>query len=569
MPAFDLTPEQQAIVNQPFDARLFLSGPPGAGKTTAAVARLRRMLESGVSGSSILVLTPQRTLAAPYLEMLRSPDLPSGGAADVLTVGGLAQRMDALFWPVAAEAAGFAQPDRPPVFLTLETAQYYMARVVNPLLARGYFESIAIDRNRLLSQILDNLNKAAVVGFSHTEIAARLKAAWAGPSSQLRVYDEAQEAAEAFRTYCLAHNLLDFSLQLEVFARHIWPLPLCRDYVLGRYRNLIADNIEEDTPVAHDLLLAWLPHCDSALLVFDDDGGYRRFLGADPASALRLAESCTETVTLEGSLASPPAVLSLANALGHALNRDSGLITAAPLQALDFAIHRFHPEMLDWVANRTAELVHCEGVPPREVAILAPFLDSALRFSLQSRLSRLNIPTRSHRPSRALRDEPPARALLTLAALCHPEWGICPARADIAVALSLAIGELDPARAHLLAHYGYADSVPQLTPFERLSPDLKERITYWLGERFDTLRIWIEQYATRRNGAGDDGKTGPRSAPLDHFLGRLFGELLSQRGYGFHGEFDAGAVTAELIESARKLRQVMIPDVDQPRSVDQ
>ena len=47
------------------------------------------------------------------------------------------------------------------------------------------------------------------------------------------------------------------------------------------------------------------------------------------------------------------------------------------------------------------------------------------------------------------------------------------------------------------------------------------------------------------------------SSDLDHFLARLFGELLSQPGYGFHGNFSAGEVTANVIESARKFRQVM------------
>ena len=149
----------------------------------------------------------------------------------MLTLGGLAQRMVELFWPLVAAEAGFARPDRPPVFLTLETAQYFMARLVGPLLDEGYFDSISIDRNRLYSQILDNLNKAAVVGFPPPRSAPRLKAAWLGEPAQLRVYDEAQECADRFRAYCLAHNLLDFSLQYEVFARHLWPLPACRDYL--------------------------------------------------------------------------------------------------------------------------------------------------------------------------------------------------------------------------------------------------------------------------------------------------------------------------------------------------
>ena len=79
--------------------------------------------------------------------------------------GGLARRVCDLFWPVAAEAAGFAHPDQPPVFLSLETSQYYMAHIVRPLLDEGYFESVTMDRNRMYSQILDNLNKAAIVGF--------------------------------------------------------------------------------------------------------------------------------------------------------------------------------------------------------------------------------------------------------------------------------------------------------------------------------------------------------------------------------------------------------------------
>jgi hypothetical protein len=64
------------------------------------------------------------------------------------------------------EQAGFAQPDKEPVFLTIETAQYFMWRVVEPLVTnQGYFSDLAIRRGRLLAQIIDNLNKAALVGF--------------------------------------------------------------------------------------------------------------------------------------------------------------------------------------------------------------------------------------------------------------------------------------------------------------------------------------------------------------------------------------------------------------------
>jgi len=144
-----LTQGQLAVIEAPTNARLFLSGPAGCGKTTVGVARMLYLLAQGIPADALLVLAPQRTLAAPYVDALRQPGLVAGGQASVLTVGGLARRMVDLFWPLASEAAGFAHPDRPPVFLTLETAQYYMARLVRPLLDEGYFESVTIDRNRL------------------------------------------------------------------------------------------------------------------------------------------------------------------------------------------------------------------------------------------------------------------------------------------------------------------------------------------------------------------------------------------------------------------------------------
>ncbi len=97
---------QEEIVNLPLTGSAFVEGPAGAGKTTAAVARLRRMIDEGVPAGSILVLAPQRTLLRPYTDVLRSPATPAGSEASVLTVGGLAQRMVELFWPVVAGPAG-------------------------------------------------------------------------------------------------------------------------------------------------------------------------------------------------------------------------------------------------------------------------------------------------------------------------------------------------------------------------------------------------------------------------------------------------------------------------------
>lgn len=549
MPVPSLSPEQLEVVNLPLEKHLFLEGSAGCGKTTTGVERLARLLESGVPGGQILLLTPTRALADPYRQLLRLPGLLPGGAVATATFAGLARRMCELFWPLVAQAAGFARPDLPPTFLTLETAQYYMAQLVRPLLDEVYFDSVVINRNRLYSQIIDNLNKAAMAGYPHTEIGERLRAAWVGEQAQLRVYADAQDCASRFRAFCLAHNLLDFSLQVELFTRHLWPDPICRGYLTRNYRHLIADNIEENPPVAHDLLAEWLPDFESELLIYDHAAGYRLFLGADPERAYELRESCETSLVLEQSFVSTASLQALGDRLQRAIGGEPAL-TQHPggdgnvLNALAFQQERFYPEMLDWVADQISDLVHGAGTPPGEIAVLAPFVSDALRFSLTQRLERRGIPVHSHRPSRALREEPAARALLTLAALAHPEWGLRPARSDYTQTLQQAIAGLDPVRAQLLAEITYRvrDGVPQLTSFESIVPAMQSRITFNVGERYERLRGWLDAYTS-----------GPPEA-LDHFLARLFGELLSQPGFGFHQDFQGGRVAATLIESIQKFR---------------
>ncbi len=523
----------------------FLEGAAGTGKTTVGVRRMLNLIKSDVPADSILVIVPQRTAAIPYDNALRNPKLVAGGRVTVTTIGGLALQMVKLFWPLVAESAGFRYPEQPPTFLSLETAQYFMTRVVGPVIdEKMYFDTVAINRNRLYSQILDNLNKAAVVGFSHTEIGGRLKLAWAGEVSQKRIYDDAQDCANLFRDYCLEHNLLDFSLQLELFTRHLWQMPQCRDYLTSKFVHLIVDNVEEDNPAMHDLLREWLPDCVSALVIYDVEAGYRRFLGSDPGSAYSLKDVCGKQSEFNKSYTTSPDLRAFGVEMERSLHRPTPPEKNGgnPRDALVYGDHRYHPQMIDWVTDEIAQLVYEHGVPPDEIVVLAPFLSDALRFALRNRLEERKVAVQSHRPSRALRDEPAARCMLTLAQIAHPQWEMKPAPFDAAYALMTAIDKLDLVRAQLLASIVYQTKNVKLTPFDAIRPEMQERITYTLGKRYEKLQSWLNDYAKNA------------MAELDFFFSHLFGEILSQDGFGFHHDFDAARVAYNLIESARRFR---------------
>lgn len=553
---------QLQVMRLPLTGKVFLEGPAGAGKTSAAARRLAHMLHEGVPGESILVLVPQRTLAGPYLEALSQ--VYAGGVPAVVTMGGLARRMIDLFWPVIAAEAGFAHPELPPNFLTLETAQYFMAHLLRPKLDEGWFNSVRIPPNRLYSQVLDNLNKSALVGFPLSEIGKRLSTAWVGDQEQSHIIRDVQASVKLFRSYCLEHNLLDFSLQMEIFSQKLWRHELCRSYLTSQYRHFLYDNPEEDTPVAHDLMIDWLPEFSSSLVIYDWHAGFRSFLAADPLSAYRLKDMSQAHIQMRTTLVPAAGILEVGSMLVSALTPASDNQTETSLSdfndenlpdkreslaaSLKFSYHRYFPQMLDWVAEQCEHLVHQEHIPPQDIVILSPFLPDAMRFSLVNRLENLNVPVRSHRPSHSLRDEPATRCLLTLTSLAYPEWGIETQQSDLAYALVQAIEGMDLVRARLLSEIVLRKQKNQvvLSSFDVIHPEKQARITYRLGERFEKLRIWLEQ-------AAQD------SQELDFFLSRLFGEVLSQPGYGFHNHFDAAQVTANLIESVQKFRWAVGP----------
>jgi len=558
-----LTPEQQGLLENPVSSKLFLHGLAGTGKTTAGVSWLKRLLKSGIPAHQILVFVPQRALAEPYQDSMRDDLFQVHSLINTMTLGGLARRMIDLFWPMIGRDTGVASPNQPPQFLTLETAQYYMAHIVRPLMdEEGYFGNLTINRNRIYSQILDNLNKAAVVGFSNQEIGNRLKAAWIGDIAQFNIYDDVQACASRFQYFCLEHNLLDFSLQVEIFIKLLWPTPICRTHLTHSYRHLIVDNIEEDTPVSHDILSEWLPDFDSALMIFDEEAGYRYFLGADVQSAFSLKRKCQRVIEFKQNLVNAAGISQIKAGVRHAVAQLEGMPqeNKPELNLLKSGLvipkdnNKYFPDMVKWVAEQIKILVD-EGVPPGEIVVLAPFMPDVLRFTLSNQLDEYNIPHISHRPSRALRDEPATQAMLTLASAAFPAWKMLPKRINIAFALMQVIDGLDFVRAQLLTAYAYdenAENFP-LRPFEAVPIGVRDRITYRVGERYDLLQNWLK------------APQNSNSDTLDFFLSRMFGEVLSQPGFGFHNDLDSGNTIANLIESIQKFRWVVGDQIPKER----
>ncbi|OQY48222.1 MAG: hypothetical protein B6242_02855 [Anaerolineaceae bacterium 4572_78] len=548
--------------------KTFLTGPAGTGKTTVGTNHLKKLITQGISPYNILVLVPQRTLGKIYRDALQDTDIRHRvfGRVDIVTPDGLAAQILKLVWPQVARLAQFGKPNFPPTFLNIEAVQYYMNQAITPLLRQGYFDPNVVDVTitlpRLMSQMLDNLEKSALIGIPHTEVGNRLKDAISMDISSRVAFDHMQECINVFRQYCLRHNLLDFSLRIETFRNHVWHDPQLRRLVTGRYRHVIVDNLEELNPFIHSMLGEWLPETESALLIYDEDAGFRIFLGANWQTAEALKNHCN-TIEKSGTFHVTSAeCLHLGQELAFGLQNPihptplplgGGAGRRAPNSELDprdaytFEQTRFHPQMLDWTIEQIKHLIVHENISPNEIVVLAPFVSDALRFSFLNKMERLNLPARSHRPSRPLKEEPAAIAVLVLARLIYPHWKLLPEKFDVTRTLNLTIKGLDLVRARLLVDVLYRpwdEEGGPLYPYEIIQSEIRERIGYDIGQRFDQLRTWLLN------------AVAPVTAPLDYTFSRLFGELLSQPGFGFYRVQEAGIVVANLVDSIKNFRRV-------------
>ena len=553
--------------------KVFLEGPYGSGKTTLGIHRIEWLLsQEQVRGSDILALVPQRALGRPYSSWLRSAGAPSGSPVQVTTVASLARRSAELYWPLIAEAAGYKHPSSEPVFLNLETSQYHMGPIVDDALQNGGFEGVRVERSRVISQVLDNLNKAALNGYSIDKAYARLEGSVV-PGEHRTAYLNALRTAKAvsvqFREVCLEKNYVDYSLQIELLNRQILTAEWSRTHLTRAYRHLIFDSVEEDTYTAHSLVRRLMPGLDSALLISDSDGGLRAFLGASPEGAERLRGECDKVIVLNSSHVMESQIWSLERAASQLFrsgrSKSAGKAAdptpyaslkagTAPALHLPEVSFRFYPQMIYWVADRVLDLVE-DGVQPAEIVVIAPFMSDALKFSLQTAFQDKGVPSTTHRPSRPLHSDQAARSMLTLAAIAHPHWNMSLSATDIAGMLASTIAGADPVRASLLAKVVYrpGSSTADLSKFETLATQLQERVTYRFGEQYDRLRDWIYAY-----------RAEPVIDPLDHFWSRLFGELLSQPGYTYHRDLDAASVVHQLVTAARNFRWAVAPTITAP-----
>ncbi len=525
------------------------------------------MQEVQGQGQTVTLLVPSRYALRRLRRRLEGTKPVAHSPFRLVTFAGLMMEAVALAWPALAAKAGYPAPVPMPRFLNLESAQHLLAPEVQERAIHGQFEAAtqhhSPGNNRLLSQLLDNLSKAAMYGYSLEE--AYLRLARAVPpgrfqEGRLEALRTALRVSRKFRRSCLQQNLVSIDLLYTLFRLLLQDPPLTEALLLERCRHLIAFECEELDYACHRFLIQIIPQTDSSLCLADPNGGFRYFLGAYPQGLPRLAE----VSELAFALTDPPAAgrTVMARRLARGLFGETSplpgpvrtrasieVVRSSPLDAcrgtmqeyFDISHHEHFADTLTWTADTVAALVR-GGLPPRQVVLLAPVVGNALRFTLEQKLRRRGLEMFTHRPSRMLKDEPAVQALVALACLAHPHWRLPVAPVAKRIVLQTSMRDLEGWRAHSLAQV-WTD---RYRPFLSYPADLQDRIGARFGVRFDVLRGWLRDYHNEE-----------RYEALDVFLARLYDELLTSPGFSFGQDADAARLAHQLLRSAHRFRVLL------------
>lgn len=535
----DLTQSQRAAIAAPGTS--FLTGNAGSGKTTALSHRLLRLLQEGEPAYTLLVLVAEAEDGDRFRTFLQEHGQAPGSDLTITTYTFLARQMVELFWPLVAGPAGFERPYQPPTYLHYDLAQLLMWRIVRPMLQEGAFAALRMRPQRLISQILDTMNRAALNRLSLEQARERQIAAWAGDPGDARHLQEADLAARRFRSHCQRNSLLDVSLAVRVFDTELLQHSQFHRYFGERFRHLLVDNVEEQTPAGQNFIASLSTEVQTASIAYDEGGGYKQFLSADPQGARRLQDQCRNTYEFQEQFTGHISLVHLATAVSNRLlsARERRPTNRASEAILDVVEGRYRHEMARRAISRVAQLLASAEITADEAAIITPRLDGALRHSLQRALRQAEIPFTLLRRRSSPRDEPRVRAWLTLLALAHPHWEVPISAYDIAEALALSVAGLDPARATLLGQALFSQEAGEFLPTSVLSTGEVQRIGADKVEMVEELRQWLNVN---------------RGLAVDRFLRQLYEEVLSRPPFQPHPDAAGSALLEWIVDLSARLQ---------------
>ncbi len=493
--------------------KTLIIGPVGSGKTTFLKRRYLEYIEAGWDSANILLLVMNRAQSFIWREKV---DMKVPGKVVRTSFFGFVQQQLRKYWPLILDLyPQIGHKDLEPVFLSFEGSQYIMGECIDKRRRDiEFFAGVAVPTDRIAIELTATLSRAALAGIPYTHIASRLKQASSIDTLfEQAIYDEIAIILKDYVSICLEKGCLDYGLATMLYCEVLLKEEQYVKALRKQYPILLVDNLEEMAPAGTDLVETLLQGSKGALLCYCTDGGYSRFYGADPEYALAKISSLCYQVELSHSYTCSEDMFRFADCFSHSIvDKDAPLPSIPDSLQVEWDIDvPLRSQMIDELKERVWSLIDKEGVLPQDIAIIAPFIDTVLECSIMGYFTDRDIEVINTSRRRRAMDNPYTNAMIVLACLAHPSYGVLPSQKDIADAISLIL-DMDPVRSSLIARQVVQEEPYMFPPIE--GPKWRERIGFSNSEKYEYIRRWLLEYIAAS------------PMPIDLFFRRVFLEIL-------------------------------------------
>lgn len=502
-----LTAEQ--VLNK---KKAIVKGPAGSGKSDFLLNLYKHMVEiSKIPSGSILILLLNRSQS---LNWRKKTDIAKSEKIWRTSYYGFIQDEIRLYYPYILKTCPDIVKHRiKPIFLTFETAQFLINQIIKEKREKHDFLTQIISNNEKLSiDIASNLVKAAVSDIPYDQIGQRLfQSLEIKDDIKKEMYSNIDEIVKEYKNKCIQLGIFDFSMTVDIYNKHLLTDKQYFTQLTKRIRHLIVDDIEENVPAVTDFISLLLPHLDTCVLGYNDQGGYGDVFGGNHQYAKNSLVKKLHTFEFKTSRTCDPYMFEFSEMLySNILNRQCD-IYSKPLNIERIDPTDLRSEMLEQAADRVLQLLH-NGYKPNDIAIISSNADTVTEYVIGRILEKNGYAIKNLTRKNKIIDNPFSQALMTLSCLCHPQFGIVPTRDDIKTTIQLVLA-IDPIRSSILSNI-----ICTQKPFAKFpevnSPELLEKLGYYNTEKYQYLSEWIHQY------------TNEVPLPIDQFLQKVFMEIL-------------------------------------------
>ncbi|GAB6136889.1 PD-(D/E)XK nuclease family protein [Halanaerobaculum tunisiense] len=480
------------------------TGPTGSGKTTILREHYEELARKDTTDNILTLVTNATNVRKWRTEV----DLEVSGGLQIYSYFSFVQQEVKKYWHLIEKELEQGRQTLAPVLMTVEPAHYIMSKLVENKREQGQFISVNATAAQIALQLIDNLNYAAMNDLSFTEIEDRLMA-WANnDQTKKETFQASLEVMNWFRDLCLKERCLDYSLVIDLYNQYLLATSEYYQELAKRYNYLLVDDSEQLVPTAQDLVLQLNQEVDQTYIAYNPEAGFGRFFGSAPKLAAdNFRAMADEVVELEESHTAAPEARELADQLA------SQILAGERLASSDFIIDWIETElrgaMITNICQEVEELIEA-GVKPGEIALVAPYTDKVLEFTLENHCQEQDYELLNLTQNRLLLENRFAQALIVMTVLANQDWEIELSFSAIVQTLHLIL-DFDPVRSSILAE-AIQEHDLQLPAIDEVS--LRSEIGFKQAEKYEEFKDWIDQWQEQE-------------CKLEYFFRAAFGGFLS------------------------------------------